>query len=86
MITETTGVCSGGACTAVNRFSCPVDMVCSDPDITETDNYVCSCPTCVDSILSTSSSDQLTSELAFSRPQITPAQLLFQKRACRVED
>ena len=54
-----------------NRFACPVDFSCTDPDNSVTDNYVCECPTCVDSVLTSGSAGLLTdyfgSHPAFAR-------------------
>ena len=45
-----------------NRFLCPVNMVCNDPDSSITDDYTCTCPACdADISLSASTATLLTS-------------------------
>lgn len=35
-----------------DKFLCPVAMICTDPDHTTTDDYICSCPACDDAMFS----------------------------------
>lgn len=37
---------------AIDKFLCPVAMICQDPDHTITDDYTCSCPACDDAMFS----------------------------------
>ena len=45
---------------ATNRFLCPVNMRCQDPDQTTTDDYVCTCPACTEMALSASTATALS--------------------------
>ena len=36
----------------IDKFLCPVAMICQDPDFTITDDYICSCPACDDAMFS----------------------------------
>jgi hypothetical protein len=60
-----------GGPTSSSQFLCPVAMNCTDPDTTVTDNYICTCPACVDSALSTGTATALStffnSHLSFRR-------------------
>ena len=43
---------SGPAPPPANRFQCAVNMQCVDPDLSNTDDYTCTCPACNDVALS----------------------------------
>ena len=43
-----------------NRFQCPVSLQCTDSDLTDTDSYVCACPSCSSVMLSDTTTGLLT--------------------------
>ncbi len=52
-----------------NRFQCPVSLQCTDTDLTNTDSYVCTCPSCASVMLSDSTTSLLTAYFD-SRPAV----------------
>jgi hypothetical protein len=53
------GAFSTGLLPSDKQFLCPVNMVCTDPDHTTTDDYICSCPSCNDAVFSESEVQEL---------------------------
>ena len=59
--TTVAGTTGATVTTTENRFQCPVNFVCTDPDTATTDDYTCECPACSDVALTSTTETALTS-------------------------